>query len=99
MHKWIALLGMALSAGVGFSGVYAILAPDEAVAFARSTLGQFGLVGCDIKGNVSLESGERIYHLPGQRYYDQTRIRPEYGERYFCTEDDALSAGWRRSGV
>ncbi len=32
--------------------------------------------GCSIKGNVSIETGERIYHVPGQRYYDATRITP-----------------------
>jgi endonuclease YncB( thermonuclease family) len=28
---------------------------------------------CVIKGNISA-SGERIYHVPGQRYYDKTQI-------------------------
>jgi len=52
---------------------------------------------CQIKGNISIDSGERIYHVPGQLYYQETRIRPEYGERWFCTEADARAAGWRRS--
>src|SRR5262245_54283724 len=40
--------------------------------------------GCVIKGNISLKTGERIYHLPGQRYYGKTKISPEKGERWFC---------------
>jgi hypothetical protein len=28
--------------------------------------------GCEIKGNISYKTGERIYHLPGQRWYDDT---------------------------
>lgn len=32
--------------------------------------------GCAIKGNISIDTGERIYHVPGQRYYDATRITP-----------------------
>jgi hypothetical protein len=52
---------------------------------------------CRIKGNISINSGERIYHVPGQLYYEDTRIRPEFGERWFCTEADARAAGWRRS--
>ncbi|MCP8885482.1 hypothetical protein NIM87_18435 [Devosia sp. XJ19-1] len=28
---------------------------------------------CNIKGNVSTR-GEKIYHMPGQRHYDDTRI-------------------------
>lgn len=50
---------------------------------------------CAIKGNVS-DSG-RVYHLPGQRDYDRTRIDPARGERWFCSEAEARAAGWRRA--
>lgn len=50
--------------------------------------------GCRIKGNVS-RSGDRIYHLPGQRSYADTQINPAYGERWFCSESEARAAGWR----
>ena len=53
--------------------------------------------GCDIKGNISISSGEKIYHVPGGRYYDETVISPEYGERWFCTEQEAINNGWRKS--
>lgn len=53
--------------------------------------------GCVIKGNISSSSGEKIYHVPGQRYYEQTRIDPEKGERWFCTEEEAIANGWRKS--
>jgi hypothetical protein len=53
--------------------------------------------GCDIKGNISYNTGERIYHVPGQEYYDKTKISPEYGERWFCTEQEAIANGWRKS--
>ena len=55
-----------------------------------------GSPSCDIKGNISA-SGEHIYHVPGQRYYDVTRISPGKGERWFCSEAEARAAGWRRS--
>ena len=48
-----------------------------------------------IKGNVSFNSGERIYHVPGQEYYGETVINPDYGERWFCSEEEAMDAGWR----
>ena len=54
--------------------------------------------GCDIKGNIS-SSGEKIYHVPGQRYYNQTVISESKGERWFCTEEEAQKAGWRKSKV
>jgi len=52
---------------------------------------------CRIKGNISSRTGERIYHMPGGRYYDATRIAPGRGERWFCSEREARQAGWRRS--
>ncbi|MGX9147226.1 sunset domain-containing protein [Mesorhizobium sp. 128a] len=55
--------------------------------------------GCNIKGNVSMETGERIYHMPGQRYYNQTVVNPAKGERWFCSEWQAWMAGWRKSKV
>jgi hypothetical protein len=51
---------------------------------------------CTIKGNISIDTGERIYHVPGQKYYDATRISPQYGERWFCSEAEARQAGWRK---
>lgn len=51
---------------------------------------------CRIKGNIS-SSGERIYHVPGQRYYERTRISAGKGERWFCSEAEARQAGWRRA--
>jgi hypothetical protein len=55
--------------------------------------------GCDVKGNISLKTGERIYHLRGQRWYGKTVIDPEKGERWFCTAGEAEANGWRRSKV
>lgn len=52
--------------------------------------------GCLIKGNIST-SGEKIYHLPGQRYYEKTVIDESRGERWFCTEEEAQNATWRKS--
>lgn len=50
--------------------------------------------GCRIKGNIS-GNGTRIYHRPGQRDYDKTRIRTLKGERWFCSALEAQQAGWR----
>lgn len=51
---------------------------------------------CDIKGNIS-KKGERIYHVPGQRFYNDTVITATRGERMFCSEEEARQAGWRRA--
>src|SRR3989344_1394607 len=51
---------------------------------------------CDIKGNIS-SSDEKIYHVPGCTSYNVTKIDEARGERWFCTEQEALNAGWRKA--
>ena len=53
--------------------------------------------GCRIKGNIG-SKGDRIYHMPGGRWYDRTAITTSKGERWFCSEVEAKTAGWRRAG-
>jgi len=53
--------------------------------------------GCNIKGNINRKTGDRVYHLPGQKHYDEVTVEPEAGERWFCTEDEAQASGWRKS--
>jgi hypothetical protein len=86
------------AAAFRFLGAYGLLAPDQGQSAVQAVVGRLGAAGCTIKGNVSISSGERIYHMPGQRNYAETVIRPEYGERYFCSEQEARAAGWRRAG-
>lgn len=50
---------------------------------------------CTIKGNVNGQS--KIYHLPGQATYNETKINEAAGDRWFCTEDQAVGAGFRKA--
>ena len=52
--------------------------------------------GCRVKGNISRD-GTHIYHVPGGHYYERTKISTSKGERWFCSEAEAKSEGWRRS--
>jgi hypothetical protein len=58
----------------------------------RRTRGS-GTSGCKIKGNIS-KSG-KIYHGPGSRWYDRTKIDEAKGEKWFCSTSEAEQAGWR----
>ncbi|MFH7326439.1 thermonuclease family protein [Desulfurivibrio sp. C05AmB] len=51
---------------------------------------------CLIKGNINRQ-GDKIYHVPGGRYYEQTKIDESRGQRWFCSEEEAGAVGWRRS--
>lgn len=88
-----------IAAVLGFGGVMIVRDPSVVMGAAQAVFPNTPIAGCVIKGNVSVNTGERIYHMPGQRYYDETRIAPEYDEKWFCSEVEAREAGWRRSRV
>lgn len=50
--------------------------------------------GCPIKGTTS--GGEKLYHMPWSPDYDRIRVSSNSkSRRWFCTEAEALSAGYR----
>ncbi len=53
--------------------------------------------GALIKGNISVTTGKKWYHLPGMRDYDNTVIGNIHGERWFRTEEEAIAAGWTKA--
>jgi len=53
---------------------------------------------CLIKGNIN-EKGTKIFHQPGDMFYDKTVIDESKGERWFCSPEEAKDAGWRHSSV
>jgi len=51
---------------------------------------------CTIKGNIG-STKEKIYHMIGCGSYTKTVIDESIGERWFCSEQEAISAGWRKA--
>lgn len=49
--------------------------------------------GCAIKGNITRRG--HIYHMPWSPWYGRVRIETKKGERWFCSEAEAVAAGWR----
>ncbi len=49
--------------------------------------------GCAIKGNVTASG--RIYHMPWSPWYDKVKMDNSRGKRWFCSENEAIAAGWR----
>ena len=81
---------MPIAAFVGAAGI-TYLASTNALSLHLSYR-----PGCNIKGNIN-DRGEYIYHVPGQKYYSRTVISTSRGERWFCSEEEARAAGWRRA--
>lgn len=52
---------------------------------------------CLIKGNIWYSNSEKIYHLPWDPFYEATVINTNYGERWFCSEKEAIAAWWRHA--
>ncbi|MFH1233385.1 MAG: thermonuclease family protein [Patescibacteria group bacterium] len=50
---------------------------------------------CTIKGNIS--SSGKIYHMIGCGSYNKTVIDESKGEKWFCSEKEAIDAGWRKA--
>lgn len=51
---------------------------------------------CTIKGNIS-SSKEKIFHVVGCGSYNKTVIDESKGEKWFCSEQEAINAGWRKA--
>ena len=52
---------------------------------------------CTIKGNISEKGYGRLYFLEGCPNYNRIKIDSRKGEAYFCTEEEAESAGFTKS--
>lgn len=51
---------------------------------------------CSIKANVTT-NGLPTYHFPGCQTYATTKLELHHGDRWFCTEKEALKAGFRKA--
>lgn len=49
--------------------------------------------GCPIKGLV--RASGLVYALPWSKDYEKSPVRTAIGERWFCSEAEALDAGWK----
>ncbi|WP_348643553.1 sunset domain-containing protein [Rhizobium lusitanum] len=92
MPKFAALVVLVSAAPFTAAGGYTLI-PQPVAKRVMETIDP----ACNIKGNISIDTGERIYHVPGQKFYAMTRIDPIDGKRWFCSEPDARAAGWRKS--
>ena len=53
---------------------------------------------CNIKGNIDPDqSSSRIYQMPGCVQYKTTIVDLDRGEQWFCTEAEAVKAGYVKS--
>ena len=76
-------------------GAYSVPTTAQSTLLAPASSESAPSPDCTIKGNVN-RNGERIYHMPGQRNYSTINMnKPEM--RWFCSQDEARAAGWRKA--
>lgn len=52
---------------------------------------------CNIKGNIEKSTETKTYHLPSCGEYNRTIIETSLGEQWFCSEAEAIEAGYIKS--
>ena len=99
------LLGMGLAISLSLSGVFArsrFSSNSKQAATSPETLVNFQNTAtesqnCDIKGNISVSTGSKLYHLPNMEDYAITNIDVSKGEKWFCSESEAIANGWSKA--
>lgn len=83
--------------GAGMLAVVTISTIESSPSRSPSPLTSITKPECTIKGNISIDTRNKVYHLPGMEDYESTIINPESGEKWFCTEPEAIANGWRKA--
>ncbi len=83
--------------GIGVIAAIALFTMKFSPSRSPSPITSLTKPGCTIKGNISIDTGNKIYHLPGMEDYESTVIDPQKGEKWFCSESDAIAKGWRKA--
>lgn len=93
------ILGSIVLSIVGVTALKSSLthSPDPVTAITQDPVTAITKPECKIKGNIAISTGKKLYHLPGMEDYASTTIRTEYGEKWFCTEAEAIENGWSKA--
>lgn len=83
--------------GIGILAVIVLFTMLLSRSRSLSPITSIAKPGCAIKGNISINTGNKVYHVRGMEDYESTVIDPASGERWFCTESEAIANGWRKA--
>lgn len=83
--------------GIGVASGLVIWATEFRGSRSPSLITSINKPGCNIKGNISINTGVKFYHVPGSEDYESTVIDPTRGEKWFCTDSEAIANGWRKA--
>ena len=95
-HTYVALEAEARTAKIGIWSGEATPAWDYRAGRWQAAQ-ETAPAGCAIKGNVTAKG--RIYHLPWSPWYEKVRMDGGRNKRWFCSEAEAVNAGWRPAQI
>ncbi|MEM6256267.1 MAG: cold shock domain-containing protein [Cyanobacteria bacterium P01_D01_bin.156] len=78
-------------------GIAVLFAIHRSPSYSPSPITAITQPDCVIKGNISINTGKKWYHLPGMEDYESTVISPDEGEKWFCSEEEARENGWSKA--
>ena len=58
-----------------------------------------GNPACNVKGNIDKQSGDKKFYTPDCAQYKFTIIEKDIGESWFCSEKEALAAGFSKAAT
>lgn len=90
-------VSLATLIGFGVMAAIAIFTMEFSGSHSPSPVTSLVKPGCKIKGNISITTGNKLYHIPGMEDYESTKIDSSHGEKWFCTEQEAIENGWRKA--
>lgn len=80
-------------------GILLLQAEDSAKKAKRGIWSSLcaGKNDCFIKGNVRRDKGTKTYHFPECYNYEKIVVNEKEGDKWFCTEKEAVAAGFRKA--
>lgn len=80
-------------------GILLLQAEDSAKKAKRGIWSSLcaGKNDCFIKGNVRRDKGTKTYHFPECFNYEKIVVNEKEGDKWFCTEKEAVAAGFRKA--
>lgn len=83
--------------GLAILAATALFAMQLSPGRSPSPLAAITKPGCVVKGNISVGTNSKVYHLPGMEDYGSTAIDSASREKWFCTESEVITNGWRKA--
>ena len=92
-----ALVSLGAMLAIGISAIYGRYSSFSSLQSPVKSDVSWAKLNCNIKGNIAISTGKKLYHLPDMEDYKSTVISQDKGEKWFCSESEAINSGWEKA--